>query len=87
LTKLFLGVIINLPNKLNNFQKQGRIFFFGDIYTLFRHNLLIGFEKMQIPYGDYGFAPVSIFSLFGDDWNLRFCATISVVALFVYQYL
>ena len=29
--------------------------------------------------------PVSIFSLFGDDWNLRFCATISVVALFVCQ--
>ncbi len=27
--------------------------------------------------------PVSIFSLFGDDWNLRFCATISVVALFI----
>lgn len=39
-----------LPNKLNITEKQGRIFFIGDIYTLFRHTTYIEFDKMQIPY-------------------------------------
>ena len=42
------------------------------------------FDKMQIPYTrKYCIIPDLYYSLFGDDWNLRFCALITVGALFI----
>ena len=39
---------------------------------------------MQIPYTIESIViyPSSVYSLFGDDWDLRFCALITVGALF-----
>ncbi len=40
---------------------------------------------MQIPYTMKVFQYAqSVYGLFGDDWNLRFCALISVGALFYF---
>jgi len=43
------------------------------------------FDKMQIPYmREYNYTQ-SVYGLFGDDWDLRFCALITVGALFVFN--
>ena len=39
---------------------------------------------MQIPYTREYYYTQSVYSLFGDDWNLRFCALITVGALFLF---
>ena len=39
---------------------------------------------MQIPYTREYYYTQSVYSLFGDDWNLRFCALITVGALFYF---
>ena len=44
------------------------------------------FDKMQIPYTrKYSIVQTLYYSLFGDDWNLRFCALITVGALFIFN--
>ena len=65
------GIII-MPNKLNiQFMS---VFSFRDTYTLFDYTLPIEFDKMQIPYmGELKYTR-TVYSLFGDDWSLCFCA-------------
>ena len=41
---------------------------------------------MQIPCMREYYYTQSVYSLFGDDWNLRFCALITVGALFIFIY-
>ena len=77
---------MKVPNKLN-MQHYGCIFISRDTYTLFLPILSCNeFDKMQVPY-TREFYTQSVYSLFGDDWNLRFCALISVGALFILLYI
>lgn len=68
-----------LPNKLN-IQLLGM--FLRDNYAFFRYTLVIEFDKMQIRTARVVYAQ-SVYSLFGDNWNLRFCALMTVGALFI----
>ena len=72
--------ILFMPNKLD-IQIFGYIFFLKDNYTFFTHTLIIEFDKMQIPYRRVCYTR-SVYSLFGDNWGLRFCALTSVDAFF-----
>ena len=78
-------VILIMPNKLN-ILLLGYFFFFRDISPFFRHTFCCDeFDKMQIPYTMKSIVYTqSVYGLFGDDWNLRFCALITVGALFIY---
>ena len=74
--------IIKVPNKLN-IQSMG-VFSFRDTYTLF----CLYFAVMNLIKCKFRtllsivICP-SVYSLFGDNWSLRFCALTSVGALFV----
>ena len=81
-TKCINYGIIKVPNKLN-IQSMG-VFSFKDTYTLF----CLYFAVMNLIKCKFRtllsivICP-SVYSLFGDNWSLRFCALTSVGALFV----
>ena len=45
---------------------------------------LLNLIKCKFLIGEYVISP-SVSSLFGDDWNLRFCALMKVGALFIFS--
>jgi len=75
--------------KQTKYTVNGCIFFLGIRIPFFDNTFYCDeFDKMQIPYtiGEYCNIPTSVYSLFGDDWNLRFCALITVGALFIFEH-
>ena len=71
-----------MPNKLN-IQSLGVFCFSGILIPFLTILFCVEFDKMQIPYTREYYYTQSVYSLFGDDWNLRFCALITVGALFI----
>ncbi len=67
-----------MPNKLNIFE------YFNELFHFMEYLLRVEFDKMQIPYGEDRNNSI-YYSLFGDDWNLCFCALVSVGALFYFK--
>ena len=57
--------------------------FLGILIPFFDDTIAVEFDKMQIPYSDSILYTQTVYSLFGDDWNLRFCALTPVGALFI----
>ena len=85
LTKVEKGDIINLPNKLNIYRQDGCVFVYRIGIPFFVHTtIVLSLIKCSSAAMIVCFLPISVYSLFGDDWSLRFCALILVGALFCF---
>lgn len=80
-TKLNNCDILKEPNKLNILSMG---VFLEYLYPFLTILFCAEFDKMQIPCMREYNIPNLVYSLFGDDWNLRFCALTPVGALFIF---
>ena len=73
-----------MPNQLNNGNRRGILFFWGNITRFLAHTYLENLIKCKFRLNECVVYPYSVKIGLATDWSLRFYALASVSAFFVF---